>query len=82
MNNESGNHPERQGNFERASSRPGDDNESLHHQDEMKPHPFDGVRSYITLKVSRTTIDAPPCRTGQPLAFATASSSESALMTE
>src|SRR6516162_8343537 len=43
---------------------------------------FRRVCSYITLKVSRTTIFAPPCKTGQPLALATASSSESALMTE
>ena len=37
---------------------------------------------HITLKVSRTTICAPPCNTGQPLALATASSSESAWMIE
>ena len=37
---------------------------------------------HIAAKVSATSIDAPPCRTGHPLASATAWSSESALMTE
>ena len=38
--------------------------------------------AYITLKVSTTWTDAPPARTGQPLAISTAASSEPALMME
>ena len=44
-----------------------------------KPPP--AATDYIALKVSTTWSDAPPRRTGQPFAFSTASSIESALMT-
>ena len=44
--------------------------------------PDTAVTNYITLKVSKTEILAPPCRTGHPFALVTASSSESAVITE
>jgi len=44
-----------------------------------RPHPGAApVAGYIASKVSNTSIEAPPCRTGQPFDMPTAASSESA----